>query len=160
MLNRKSDGPLDPTLSQVRAADQLTHCQLFAPAHGITQPRVHIPFIQSYCRLTDQSVTCIARTSCALRTEGTDRATMATTITCDRCGTKIIPREDGYEQTKILFMPAAEDDLPEYDLCVTCTQEFRVWITPRSNPDPVTRARARVQASRADLPRTERPRSP
>jgi hypothetical protein len=83
---------------------------------------------------------------------------MARTITCDRCGTIIPPRSDGDSPTTIIFMPAGESDLPEYDLCVTCTQEFRVWITPRSNPEP--RTRARVRATRDDHQPDTRPRSP
>lgn len=81
---------------------------------------------------------------------------MATTVTCDRCGSKIEPRPDGCEQTKILFMPPATDDLPEYDLCPACDQEFRRWINGRSpEQDP---ARKRTRGS--DLPQRSTPRSP
>jgi hypothetical protein len=76
---------------------------------------------------------------------------------CDRCLHKIVDRPDGADPTEILFLPAGERDHPEYELCVTCTQEFREWITtPPSTPDdrkrsPV-RAHPRARVKEPDLP--------
>lgn len=71
-------------------------------------------------------------------------------LVCDRCGTKIPKNKD---HTTIIFIPAEESDLPEYDICVACTQEFGRWVAGA----PLARARAR---DREEITSTARPRSP
>lgn len=74
-------------------------------------------------------------------------------LVCDRCGNKIPPRKDGSPHTTIIFIPAGEDELPEFDICVGCTQEFRGWVSGSPLAHTGTR-------TRADVTPDTRPRSP